>query len=514
VPAFVTRPLGRIRAARSLGPILFLLVAAAVAPACGKKGPPLPPLPRVAVAPADVVVQRTGDEVVIDFTVPTANVDGRKPADLDRVEVHALTGPPRGQADFLKKSTVVGSVPVRRPPPEPEPAEEGKPEPPPPPPSTEPGLDQGARARIVETLTPAAHEPVPLDDEEEARATETKEPRVTPPDLGPPLPALPTRFYVVMGMNGGRKGTATPRIPVPLYAAPAPPAAPTAAVTEGKIALAWTPPAGGRRPFQRQTMAAPIAAPPGPAPGAPRVPGPPAGAMPPALASPAPAAPAPPAAALPVPASATEAPATPAAAPAADAAPPPVLRSRSLIGLPSFTTRYHVYEVAPPGEEQPKLEPGALPPFPRRLTTAPLAMPSYDDPRVEFGVERCYVVRTVETLGAMSVESPPSERLCVTPADAFPPAAPKALAAVASEGAIGLIWEANTEADLAGYVVLRGEAPGDTLQPLTPQPIKETTFRDTTVKPGIRYVYAVVAVDNATPQNVSAQSNRVEETAR
>lgn len=79
---------------------------------------------------------------------------------------------------------------------------------------------------------------------------------------------------------------------------------------------------------------------------------------------------------------------------------------------------------------------------------------------------------------------------------------------------ISLIWDANTEPDLAGYIVLRGEAPGDTLQPLTPKPIRETTFRDTTVKPGVRYVYAIVAVDNATPPNRSVPSVRVEETAR
>jgi hypothetical protein len=30
----------------------------------------------------------------------------------------------------------------------------------------------------------------------------------------------------------------------------------------------------------------------------------------------------------------------------------------------------------------------------------------------------------------------------------------------------------------------------------------------------VRYVYAIVAVDSATPQNVSVESNRVEETAR
>ena len=34
------------------------------------------------------------------------------------------------------------------------------------------------------------------------------------------------------------------------------------------------------------------------------------------------------------------------------------------------------------------------------------------------------------------------------------------------------------------------------------------------VKTGVRYVYAVLAVDKATPPNASAQSRRVEETVR
>jgi hypothetical protein len=61
---------------------------------------------------------------------------------------------------------------------------------------------------------------------------------------------------------------------------------------------------------------------------------------------------------------------------------------------------------------------------------------------------------------------------------------------------------------------LRGEAGSATLRPLTKTPIKETTFRDDSAKPGVRYVYAVTAIDNAKPPNVSAESNRVEETAR
>jgi len=62
--------------------------------------------------------------------------------------------------------------------------------------------------------------------------------------------------------------------------------------------------------------------------------------------------------------------------------------------------------------------------------------------------------------------------------------------------------------------VLRGAVGSDKLVAITPTPIKETTFRDVKVRAGARYVYVVVAVDTATPQNVSAQSNRVEETAR
>jgi hypothetical protein len=85
---------------------------------------------------------------------------------------------------------------------------------------------------------------------------------------------------------------------------------------------------------------------------------------------------------------------------------------------------------------------------------------------------------------------------------------------VSGSGVVNLIWDPNTDGDLAGYLVLRGEAPGDTLQPLTPQPIKETRYADRSVKPGTSYVYAVVAVDRATPPNRSALSNKVTETAR
>ena len=148
------------------------------------------------------------------------------------------------------------------------------------------------------------------------------------------------------------------------------------------------------------------------------------------------------------------------------------------------------------------------------LNPTPLATTTFERPGVEFGKEECFVVRTAVTRGNLTVESPASASTCVTATDTFPPAAPKGLSGVANVGAISLIWDANTESDLAGYIVLRGEVPGDKLQAITPAPIRETSFTDKTVVPGTRYVYAIVAVDRATPANTSPQSARVEETAR
>jgi hypothetical protein len=151
---------------------------------------------------------------------------------------------------------------------------------------------------------------------------------------------------------------------------------------------------------------------------------------------------------------------------------------------------------------------------PLPLNTAPLQTLTHANPGATAGKEQCFVVRSVATVGDAAIESDPSDPICVTPRDAFPPGAPKGLAAVSGSGVVNLIWDPNTDADLGGYLVLRGDAPGDTLLPLTPQPIKETRYADRSVKPGTSYVYAIVAVDRATPPNRSAPSSKVMETAR
>lgn len=155
-------------------------------------------------------------------------------------------------------------------------------------------------------------------------------------------------------------------------------------------------------------------------------------------------------------------------------------------------------------------DPSALEP----ANPSPLADAKFEGRIVEFGLEQCFRVRTMWRVGSVPVEGTPSAPVCITPRDTFPPAAPTGLGLVAAEGAINLRWNANTEPDLGGYLVLRAEAPDETLRALTPAPIREPSYRDDSVKPGVRYVYAIVAVDTARPANVSAESARESETAR
>ncbi len=151
---------------------------------------------------------------------------------------------------------------------------------------------------------------------------------------------------------------------------------------------------------------------------------------------------------------------------------------------------------------------------PAPLDAAPVTAETFEVPLEAFGETRCFAARTTESVGTGVWSGGLTTPACVTPEDTFEPAAPTGLAAVSSGGVISLIWDANGERDLAGYLVLRAEAPDGTLRTVTPVPIRDTTYRDTDVQPGVRYVYAVVAVDNASPPNISERSAPVEERAR
>jgi hypothetical protein len=164
---------------------------------------------------------------------------------------------------------------------------------------------------------------------------------------------------------------------------------------------------------------------------------------------------------------------------------------------------YHVYEIAASAATGRSVE--------TRLTGMPVADARFVSPRIEWGADRCYAVRSVEVRDGLSAESGASPSSCVKLTDTFPPVPPTGLIAVPSEGAINLTWDANAEKDLLGYVILRGAGPDGSLAPITPAPISETTFRDL-VPAGVRYFYAAQAIDKS--GNASPASGRVDATAR
>jgi hypothetical protein len=172
-----------------------------------------------------------------------------------------------------------------------------------------------------------------------------------------------------------------------------------------------------------------------------------------------------------------------------------LLPSRPLVATMDAGFAYNVYDVSQKET---------------RLTASPVAGPKFVDQRIEWGAERCYSVRTSETVGGLSVEGDASDPRCVTLVDTFPPAVPRGLQSAPSQGAVNLIWDANTEKDLAGYLILRGDS-AQALIRITPAPVQAPTFKDA-VPPGFHAFYAVEAVDTA--GNISAPSTVMEETAR
>lgn len=184
---------------------------------------------------------------------------------------------------------------------------------------------------------------------------------------------------------------------------------------------------------------------------------------------------------------------------------PDWLPARPVVPGPPPTT-YDVYEVAR------NVSPDAPLTIPAPLSPEPVAATEFSQTDITLGVERCFYVRAVDIIDGVHVRGPASPITCAPFADTFAPNPPHDLVGVAVGGGINLLWEPSDSKDVAGYLVLRGEAGGNILTPLTTDPVTTPSYRDETVKSGVRYTYAVVAVDSA--GNRSAESNRIEETAQ
>jgi hypothetical protein len=541
--------------------------------ACGQKGPPLAPIVYLPRPVSEVIAKRIENDIVLQFTVPTVNTDGSGPADLRRIEVYGHTGPLPTPADFLKYGTLVASIDIKQPPEPEEPREEGqKPE------SqkqeavapeleaaaaaktdvsvdaerakAESGMiEQGSKTAVRETLTAKHREIGPMPPTRPLPPPAADEPVVviekieTPGTVNFELP--PQRYYAFFPVSESRnrRGPVAGPIQVALVDPLSPPEKVDVAYTADAVSLSWPP-----QPEDMATVTTGVSGATGAAgaTGAPVAPNAPT----------APTAPIAPAAPIdretegtieffsdietegtqdvlvaPI---AAKPGIKPKPTPALPAPRPPtprygynVYESGAMGAIGAGATAETGATVATSATDAGALGAGASASTPLGSTapvaaTAPIAplnaalltTPAFTDPRVEFGVERCYIVRRVEMAGTVAIESAPSTPACVTPVDTFPPAPPTSLQHIASADGVTLLWEANTEEDLGGYLVLRGEAPGDKLSPLTPKPITDTSFLDTTVRRGRTYVYEVVAVDRSTPPNQSAPSNRAEETIR
>jgi hypothetical protein len=140
------------------------------------------------------------------------------------------------------------------------------------------------------------------------------------------------------------------------------------------------------------------------------------------------------------------------------------------------------------------------------------------DNNIHFGETYEYRAQRVArvTVGGSTLElaGPLSPPVRIGAINAFPPSAPKGLAAVATAGennsgpAIDLSWLPGAESDLAGYVIYRRElgAPNDrpsslgsetsAWQRISPaQPVVGPGYHDPNVQPGHTYSYAVTAID-------------------
>ena len=468
--------------------------------ACGKKGPPLAPINQVPDGVGDLTVQRQAEKVQIGFTVPDQDVDGTTPADLERIDVYAMTTQPRIPAnrvldleEFQDTATLIYSLEVL-------------------PPLASTQADEFAPARLVaeeplvaqgfpvmfrELLTPETL--IPVDPWEDERVViedeEPSERRLIVPLMTPSWPGSLQREYAIVGVSTrGRESEASERPRVPLgIQVPEPPPAPQITYSESSIEVVWELPVGVRLPVQ-----APVTALSGlsmreqgllDAVDAALV-GEPASAG--EFVSP------------------IEAAEPTQGSLETDAVQDPGFPLLPLDSSPIVTwplgSRYEIFDTLAVSDEGTAV--------PELLNDAPLEIPEYVDDRVMFGEERCYALRTIDIVSTLEIRSQLSPPTCITLVDTFPPQAPLNLSAVGSDGEVNLIWEPNEEEDLAGYRVLRGLPPGDILEPVAQALVVENTFRDSSAEPDIRYVYAVQAIDNAPIANISAESNTVEEVAR
>ncbi len=203
-----------------------------------------------------------------------------------------------------------------------------------------------------------------------------------------------------------------------------------------------------------------------------------------------------------------------------------VLRWRSITNLQPDTSIWLQRTLLRPESHLNRKIPGVLPPVSEPAEqTLRIELDTGRDPGTAldssavFSRRYQYVATRIVELSAgarlLAMASAPSPPVTILTRDTFPPAAPIGLAVVPVPEALNggkpevdLSWSANSEPDLAHYLVYRRDvniddslskkSAAEQIAPENPQsPVVAPAFRDMHVQPGHTYAYSVVAVDNA-----------------
>jgi hypothetical protein len=136
----------------------------------------------------------------------------------------------------------------------------------------------------------------------------------------------------------------------------------------------------------------------------------------------------------------------------------------------------------------------------------PVETVEYLDRQVSNGVKYFYTIQSMMVLQDELVSGGISNEVTAIPLDMTPPAAPTGVTVVQTDVGMKIFWDRVDAADLGGYRIYRRTADSNSFDLLGEVEPVYTIFTDSTANEGIRYYYAISAIDRTTPPNESRKS--------
>src|SRR5436190_21207914 len=95
--------------------LLVALSALSLAPTCGKRTPPLPPLERVPQRTEELTGEQRGNLIVLTWSAPRRNAGEKSVQSIRRIDVYRIAEKPNAplpmtEEEFAARATLVGSV--------------------------------------------------------------------------------------------------------------------------------------------------------------------------------------------------------------------------------------------------------------------------------------------------------------------------------------------------------------------------------------------------------------------